>query len=591
MPKKGLSSAEQYFVCQHVQEGVVAGETDEQLKQRRKWLAERLHQSVPVISATTAHMKIRATGLVGEHMSVGQISQAQCDVYGAGDVDRRARQIDLAFRYGVRPELIEAVTDGVLPSVEDGKEGNGSGEHVDYNQEVKIKWRQKWADFIDKNTDPSERANMKVLCLPGKECLEIPIYLKLGFKPENIVGVEGGDRLARAQFELNAENLGIDGRVQRLEDLLEGDEEFDVISLDFHGQLCESYFDILHRLPLKERTLLMVNTMGKRDTPSAKYNLEWMMKRARKHRQFSIDVQRFFRDRRMDISRQFGLTSLPDDKKDPKQVVTGDITLSKARSGLAAAMSNAGFHNRRNWVNPDLADKMPELNVFDEADGGPFFRKTFSIENTIDDLGRPIAEILDLHNIVNFQDLETLKLIGQVHPMIFSSLFGFKQISDLKKYKYRSQSGSGRTDFYTEMAVMVRPVQEYRGMQRTLQFMINVCSNRIRRTNADKDRNDDFLGIAFRVARKLGKKQAKTRSDVIKIGNKHFEVLQQYDEATTGDYLFAFEQLGDMRYGKYIDNVPIGTFLRDLGKSVEQSRRYKLDLWDNQMEVPREEIV
>jgi len=44
---------------------------------------------------------------------------------------------------------------------------------------------------------------MKVLCLPGLKCLEIPLYLELGFRAENIVGVEAG--------EVNPKQLKPDG--------------------------------------------------------------------------------------------------------------------------------------------------------------------------------------------------------------------------------------------------------------------------------------------------------------------------------------------------------------------------------------------
>jgi hypothetical protein len=50
---------------------------------------------------------------------------------------------------------------------------------VNYNNEIKNKWRQKLKDFIDENTEKEKRKNMKVLCLPGVECLEIPLYIEL----------------------------------------------------------------------------------------------------------------------------------------------------------------------------------------------------------------------------------------------------------------------------------------------------------------------------------------------------------------------------------------------------------------------------
>jgi len=58
---------------------------------------------------------------------------------------------------------------------------------LNYNNTIKNKWREKLKQFIDENTDKNDRKNLKVLCLPWIECLEIPLYLELWFSPENII--------------------------------------------------------------------------------------------------------------------------------------------------------------------------------------------------------------------------------------------------------------------------------------------------------------------------------------------------------------------------------------------------------------------
>lgn len=120
--------------------------------------------------------------------------------------------------------------------------GEGMGALVNYDNAIKNKWRQTLKEFIDENTDSEKRKDMKVLCLPGMECREIPLYLELGFCPENIVGVEAGIVKGKInaevirKFKENAEKYGIQTRIEKLEKILEKEDmTFDVVSLDFLG--------------------------------------------------------------------------------------------------------------------------------------------------------------------------------------------------------------------------------------------------------------------------------------------------------------------------------------------------------------------
>jgi hypothetical protein len=142
----------------------------------------------------------------------------------------------------------------------------GSGEHFDYNNEAKIEWRKALQAFIDRNTTSEERSKMRVLCLPGKKCLEIPVYTELGFNPANIVGVEGGNKEARSEFEKNAKALGIDYRIGKLEeDVLSGEAPFDIVSLDFLGQMCSTYIKIMNSIPYSGKPILCTNVQARRE--------------------------------------------------------------------------------------------------------------------------------------------------------------------------------------------------------------------------------------------------------------------------------------------------------------------------------------
>ncbi len=143
---------------------------------------------------------------------------------------------------------------------------------VEYNNEIKNKWRQKLKEFIDENTDVAKRKDMKVLCLPWLKCLEIPLYLELGFRPENIVGVEAGivkwkkDPELIRQFEENAEKYWIQTRIGKLEKILETEETvFDVVSLDFLGPISLNSAKILSHIKFNFNTILITNFLWKRE--------------------------------------------------------------------------------------------------------------------------------------------------------------------------------------------------------------------------------------------------------------------------------------------------------------------------------------
>ncbi len=143
---------------------------------------------------------------------------------------------------------------------------------IEYNNEIKNKWRQKLKEFINENTDAAKRKDMKVLCLPGLKCLEIPLYLELGFQPENIVWVEAGivkwkkDPELIRQFEENATRYWIQTRIGKLEKLLETEETvFDVVSLDFLGPINKVVFSAISRMKNNKNLVFIINHLGKRE--------------------------------------------------------------------------------------------------------------------------------------------------------------------------------------------------------------------------------------------------------------------------------------------------------------------------------------
>lgn len=174
---------------------------------------------------------------------------------------------------------------------------------MEYDNEIKNKWRQKLKEFIDENTNVTKRKDMKVLCLPWIECLEIPLYLELGFNPDNIVWVEAWEvdpkklkpekieelkneafrlwisfeltrkcirEILTTKFQINATKFWIQTRIWKLEKILETEETiFDVVSLDFLGPIWANTFDVMQQIKASNtRYLLLTNFLWKRDTDS-----------------------------------------------------------------------------------------------------------------------------------------------------------------------------------------------------------------------------------------------------------------------------------------------------------------------------------
>ncbi|PIQ79073.1 hypothetical protein COV81_03255 [Candidatus Peregrinibacteria bacterium CG11_big_fil_rev_8_21_14_0_20_41_10] len=145
-----------------------------------------------------------------------------------------------------------------------------TGATFEYSNPVKKAWRQRKSEYIFGKTEKMARANLRVLCLAGKDCLDIPDYLSAGFKPKNIITVEK-DRLIRNQWEDRTKELGIHGVFGDLLKLIEAknppfDRPFDVVDLDFTCPMNADVHNILQLLPVgNSQVVTIVNVMAKRD--------------------------------------------------------------------------------------------------------------------------------------------------------------------------------------------------------------------------------------------------------------------------------------------------------------------------------------
>jgi hypothetical protein len=274
MAKNGLLPAEVAFIAEYMQQGMIRDEDESQLEARREWIASRFEISVAYIRGICAKMRQKLEGVIRDRLSADEIRFAKAYVEGLKGKDRADAQEDLAVELAVPLSLIQVLTDGTryevgsaLSAYSDPSTLLPGGEHFDYNTPTKAKLRAGWESFQERLDFLSDRSDKKVACFPGKMCLELPVYKRLGYASRNIIGIEGGDRLACAQYEINVQPHEIDPRVGRAEHILPKETvPLDVASFDFGGPICDLYMeDILPHTLLAEDAAVLMVVAGKRE--------------------------------------------------------------------------------------------------------------------------------------------------------------------------------------------------------------------------------------------------------------------------------------------------------------------------------------
>ena len=461
---------------------------EKDLSKEREWLAENFDCKLLTVAAITAHLRIRANNAVSGQLLKTQAEFAR-DYVGLADSEeeRKLLQQEVADILKVNLAQIAQVTDVtrrdsmqlLQKDVEVRKREQldealqkwdpvdflRGGAHVNYDTEIKEKWRMAWMHFIEEQTTPERRARMKVLCLPGKKCaLELRHYLALGFRPEHITAVEGGDRIARAEFELNARPLGIQYHKGRLEDFLPTQKtRYDVVSLDFTGQICDTYLKIASQLMLAERALMMTNTFARREAEDTQIGLQSMWDRMVTAAADNRYIEELY-------SKKSGSRS------DMKQA---DWNIADARE-LCPMMNMAGIQRKENWSYRGQIERLPllegarNLHTANERK-----RLQKNIEIALVPLLKEIVSLLTRHNLVDANNWEQVQAMITTGDMFNDVLFGNKYITCLKKQTYDSPMGDQVCTFNTDMAVMYTPRQLYQELDGAVDFMLSCVSQAI----------------------------------------------------------------------------------------------------------------
>lgn len=342
----------------------------------------------------------------------------------------------------------------------------GGGEHTDYDTEIKGQWRAHLHDFLEAQVPKEHRSQMKILCLPGKECLEIPMYLELGFSPENIHGFEGGDRIARAEYVLNAQKYGIKPVLGLLEDTLpRSRERYDVVSLDFTGPICQTYCEIAESILLKERAFVMVNTLQKREPTGTQQRL------AAVHAAMQMQQRR-----RLSFERRHAEVFGGAEPSDEEFARPDDaFSLANWRGRVSHLIGIMGSDRPENWQ--VLASKVRQLPLLDGLESAPFESDGDRYRENLSLLLQPVISAvmvtLERNGFFKVSDLNEAWKIAHLSNMVTSAVFGKTFVQHLEKRAYRTKVGEKETEFHTDMAVLRSPRSLYKEVAPTVEFLIN----------------------------------------------------------------------------------------------------------------------
>ncbi|MSR87349.1 hypothetical protein EXS70_04240, partial [Candidatus Peribacteria bacterium] len=283
------------------------------------------------------------------------------------------------------------------------------GAHADYDTPERDKIRHVWSAAIDQTLPQSVRSKVYGLILPGKRCLDVPHYLRLGIPSRNIIGLENGDdvepRIALAEFTFNAQKHDITYYREDLTEFLRHfRQRLSFAVIDMTGQMCPKYLDIAANLPLSERSVVIFNTWPRRE-----------------HREYQDELKRMWI-----------YSGLPEE----------EYTLERARE-FCPAQINAGAARSENWY---FGEKMlEELPITKEARAmsvnSPRARMEKNLEIVVRPMLRNIVQLINEHGLLEGGkkgEQVCDEVVDLFQNMFKDVTFGDAYIQDLKKYWYNS---------------------------------------------------------------------------------------------------------------------------------------------------------
>lgn len=414
-----LTETDKDFIREYVAE---VDDVEEQ-KTRRKECAKAYNVSLPTISAITAWTKIRG-----------------------------------------KTKVVSPVEVAIPAEVKE----NADGSHANYDNPTKQLWREKWKQFLAKHTTQHERQSMRVLCLPGKKCLEIPLYLELGFHPKNIVGVEGGDEAAKNEFHTNAYAYGITSKLGRLEDILEHDHTvYDVVSLDFTGPISKNCLDIVRNLPLapagnhqfNKKSYFMINLMAKRESNEAQSFIDF-------YASFTRPELREMYNSSSPVMERFGeihnfVSDLADKAKCGEKSYESADLKDKRSIGLSYLLTSLIAKNTRfkdsvwgNYRVEDVSLKMRQEMDFDSYGSN-------ALNTLLESLFLHLPKVM-------------IHMLAMAVPSLIETIGNYRPFTlDLEQYQYVSPVNGNNSPFISDMYQFMTPMEDYIKSRYFVRFFID----------------------------------------------------------------------------------------------------------------------
>ncbi len=315
-------------------------------------------------------------------------------------------------------------------------------DQVDYTFSIKMKWRQLWGEFLDRTVPKELRAGLKILCLPSAQVEnEVKLYLDLGFRAENITGVEGGGEEARSKFLVNAARFGINPVIGRLEDLTpQFKDPFDIVSYDFVGPFSESSKKILEHTPIAERAWILTNFMGAREPGNIQGDI--------RHRaQSDFQAREHFESTLSGIVTTDFLTSIQEWNKQFSIADAESASLKKLREDWIEQQAISHFGRMsEHYLNP----RLEFLNKFGFEPQPKDVAYASGSEDTLAQLARLVSEFIAACNPSGGASQQT-----RIFSTMYRALVAFYLRShgdEVERYCYRSQASEKGTWFFSQFS-------------------------------------------------------------------------------------------------------------------------------------------
>jgi len=522
MATRKLDRDETDFMRDYIQEGVDRGETEEQIKERRLELTRIVDCTIKQVAGAVAWKKDQnEEKLILKPLELPSNPEEQVQ---PPTQESQIQSVESSTSFssadteiGTPPESTPIETTPV-PQINSPDElpthvrvHPKSGAWVDFeNSEIKETWRQAEAEFIDRHVDidSAKRAEMRVLCTPGIKCYkEVQHLLRKGIKPENIFAVER-EKAAWGEFETNCRAAGIRPVFGELQELLPHQAPFDIVCIDFLGQLSKANLRVLQKLPLRDRAVISVNMLAKREGRDIQEELSQM--------QFQYDGTHK-EEQATALELALSQSSVPSNIATTLQNPTdADILRLAAEiqeqtektmstkftsvsdevrdTALWSSLRHAGVLNERHWKYLKMFTPFPFHPIFLQEGRNSTSDKVEILQRACSkSFGPDIFRVEFALRAAGLLSNSDAPPLYSLDALALSSNSGLRQITSVEKYKYLSSVGQTRSPFVTNLAVVERPTKLYQDVTASAAFLLQSVREVLRDAAADLDTDFQFI--------------------------------------------------------------------------------------------------